>query len=334
MGEDRLQPRSSELPPAIEERLKSGPFLGVDRFTLIGHWERPRSHTSFFRLRPTPAGADIVVKMETGDHPVPMGPMYDAMVHLADVIAAAVIPAGHGLRPLAAFDDPALIVTPYVDGEDLVSIMRRSDDSAWDGRMTDWMVRAGAMIAAFHRSSTPPDSTVVAGVTSDVREIARRLRVGTEIADRLMGRVDVNHRCRKAYGDFGPGNLLGTVDGDLYLLDPPVSPPFALIHRDLANFVFELRRQLAGHGYTRHPPVEGRFHGLRSALLAGYSEADSSLDECDLGLIALFESRRALGMTRKRFPRRMGDVSWFARSALARRREAIRASGRDSHRVR
>jgi hypothetical protein len=182
------------------------------------------------------------------------------------------------------------------------------------------------MLAAYHRSSTTPDSVSVAAAKRDVYDVARRLRIRSSTIDRLMGQVDPQLRLGRTYGDFGPGNLLGTVDGELYLLDPPVNPPHALIHRDLANFIFELRRQLAGRGFTPHEPVPDRFPGLLSEFLAGYSGTDHPLDDHDMGLIALFESRRALGMARKRFPGRLGDVSWFIRTALASRRRVIRAS--------
>lgn len=325
MGEEeKLQPR---LPPAVEEALRcEEQFERVDRFTIISHWERPRSGTSFFRLRPTPPGPDLVVKMEAADRAAAVGLMRDAMVHLDEVITAAAIPAGHGLRPLAVLEDPPLLVTPYIDGEDLVSIARRPDDPAWDAWMPDWMTRAGAMIAAYHRSYEPPDSDDMARATEEAREAARRLRLRTQHVDRLMAGVDLGLLCRPAYGDFGPGNLLGTANGDLYLLDPPVNPPYALIHRDLANFVFELRRQLAGHGFTRHPPVKGRFSELLTNFLAGYSNADHPLGHRDLGLMSLFEARRALGMARKRLPWRIPDVAWFTRLALTGRQKVIRAS--------
>jgi hypothetical protein len=263
--------------------------------------------------------------MEAADNPRPTGPVRDAMTHLDDIILEANIPASHGLRPLAAFEDPAMIVTPYVEGEDLVSIMRRPEDPAWRW-MADWMNRAGAMLAAYHLSSAPPGTSAIEEAKEDARDAARHVRARVGIVDQLARNVDIEFRCRPSYGDFGPGNLLGTPQGELYLLDPPVGPPYALVHRDLGNFVFELRRQLAGRGFTPHPPLHGRFPQLHSSFLTGYSEAGEPLNEQDLGLITLFESRRALGMARKRFPGRLGDVGWFARRALAGRRQAIRAS--------
>jgi hypothetical protein len=144
--------------------------------------------------------------------------------------------------------------------------------------------------------------------------------------DQLLNQIEWRERCALSFGDFGPGNLNGNASGDLYLLDPPEDPAVALVHKDIGNFMFEMRRQLAGHGYTRTRPVRGRFLELRAAFREGYSAWSSRVvDGCDQALIALFEMRRARGMARKRFPGRLGDSSWFARSALARRREVARA---------
>ncbi len=105
---------------------------------------------------------------------------------------------------------------------------------------------------------------------------------------------------------------------------PTLTPTPGPIHRDLGNFIFELRRQLAGRGFTPSPPIPGNFERLCDSFLQGYSDArGSTLDDTDLALIALFELRRAAGMARKRFPRRPGDALWFARSAMASRREVV-----------
>jgi hypothetical protein len=221
-------------------------------------------------------------------------------------------------------DDPPTIVTPFIDGDDVVSIMRRRDDPAWQDHMIHWMSQAGAMLSAYHATEErPATDEEIEEAANDARRVAHRVRVSPDVVREILEGIDPIRRTARSYGDFGPGNLLGTPDGELYLLDPPVQPPRALIHRDLGNFVFELRRQLTGHGFTRHPPLAERFPPLREALLDGYSGGGDRLHRYDLALIALFEARRCAGMARKRFPSRPGDVWWFARSALSRRREAL-----------
>jgi hypothetical protein len=192
--------------------------------------------------------------------------------------------------------------------------------------MDRWMATTGAMIAAYHDAHRPAPGAELTGVAEAARHAARRIRVPPQALEALLDATAWLGRCSASYGDFGPGNLLGDRHGRLHLLDPPVAPDLALTHKDLGNFVFELRRQLAGHGFTRSRPVEGRLEGLHTSFLDGYSARSSAgpLLPADEGLIALFEMRRALGMARKRLPARPDDAVWFARYAVEKRAEVIR----------
>lgn len=290
----------------------------AERFDTVEQWARTRSGTRFFRLAGSPAGPEVVVKITDSWAPEDAERMFEAMMDLADTIDAMEIAGAAAVRPLAWADAPPMVVMPYVEGTDLVSILRQPDHAAWTN-LPEWMERAGGMLAAYHARHAATESAAAAG--SEVRALAKRFRVG-----RTFDNVDWNGRIAGSYGDYGPGNLHVASDGNLYLFDPPVAPDPAPVHRDLANFVFELRRQLAGRGFTPSPPVPGHFDGLRHTFLQGYSETQGSpLDANDQSLIALFELRRAAGMARKRFPRRPSDAAWFARSVLARRREVLRA---------
>ena len=241
---------------------------------------------------------------------------FEAMVDLANTIETADIAQAAAIRPLAWSESPPMLVMPYLEGADVVSILRQPDHPAWRENIVTWMRTAGAMLSAFH-TQHPADGSDAA--STEVRELAVRFRIG-----RTFDGVDWQGRTAGSYGDFGPGNLHAAVDGDLYLLDPPLATDASPVHRDLGNFIFELRRQLDGRGYTPSPPLSGHFDRLCDSFLQGYSDAwGSTLDDTDLALIALFELRRAAGMARKRFPRRPGDALWFARSAMARRREVV-----------
>jgi aminoglycoside phosphotransferase (APT) family kinase protein len=214
---------------------------------------------------------------------------------------------------------------PYIVGTDLVSLLRDPDRAEW-AYMRHWMRSTGMMLAVFHDSHPTPPAGDIAPAGDEVRDTAQRVKLPAELAESLLSEINWRQRCSLSFGDFGPGNLLGTGDGRVYLLDPPDQPEIALPHKDIGNFIFELRRQLAGHGYTRTKPVRGRFHELRDEFLHGYSEGSArTIDSSDRAMISLFEMRRAVGMTRKRFPDRIGDSVWFARSAVARRREVTRA---------
>ena len=272
-----------------------------------------------------PSGPEVLVKFGTGWDQVEAEDSYRAMLDLAEAISDARIEGAHAIRPLAWAASPPAVVLPYVPGTDLVTLLRDPHAEEW-AHMTVWMRRAGALLAAYHSSHPSPPNADIAPANEEVLATGSRMRIPTPAIENLMNEIDWRHSCSLSFGDFGPGNLLGTPQGDLYLLDPPEHPSIALIHKDLGNYSFELRRQLAGHGYTRNRPVRGRFDQFRAEFLAGYAEHSSyRLDSCDEALIALFEMRRARGMARKRFPGRLGDAIWFARSAMARRREFNRA---------
>jgi hypothetical protein len=252
--------------------------------------------------------------------------MFGAMADLAETIDAAQIKGGRAIRPLAWSDDPPLLAMEYVAGTDVVSILREPTHQA-NEYLSKWMAVAGGMLAAFHARHPAPPLEDISAARQEATALASRYRIKLAAIERILNLVDWRHRCARSFGDFGPGNLHGTSEGDLYLLDPPDQPETALIHKDVANFIFELRRQLAGRGYTRSRPITGVFDQLRSAFIGGYSASwpEGPLGSGDEALIALFELRRTAGMARKRFPGRFGDAAWFARSALARRRDVLRA---------
>jgi hypothetical protein len=167
----------------------------------------------------------------------------------------------------------------------------------------------------------------VAQAEEETRRVARRLLTSETDVDRLLAEVRHRGRAGRRYGDYGPGNFQGAEDGSLYLLDPPFDDPTSLIHRDISNFLFETRRQLAGRGFTPSSPVRGWFPDFRERFLYGYTQAASGFDlgPADEALLAIFEMKRAVAMSRKRFPRRATDAAWFARLALRRRRDLRRA---------
>ncbi len=287
-------------------------------FDLQELWRRHRSGSAFYHMVGLPDGPALVMKVVDDWTARDAESMFGAMTALAGMIEEANIEGAHAVRPLGWAGSPPLVVMPYVNGSDVVSMLRHPEHQAWQ-HMEGWMTTAGQMLAAFHqrhRTRSAAPSVEVA------RSLGDRYRIRASVEEALAS-LDEEQRIAGSFGDIGPGNLLGTEDGDLYLLDPPELTTPALVHRDLGNFVFELRRQLAGRGYTRSRPVEGRFESLRSAFLDGYSQRShgGALTDADRSLIALFELRRAAGMARKRLPGRPGDAFWFARSALRLRRQ-------------
>ncbi|MGA7228891.1 MAG: hypothetical protein WBZ45_11860 [Acidimicrobiia bacterium] len=296
-------------------------------FELIDSWGRPRSGSDFYRVAGNHSANEMVVKVVPDWTVGTAKKLYGNMVDLDDMISAADLSTIHGVRPLAWSDEPPALVMPYLPGDDVVSILRRPTDPAWtSGAMLDWMEWAGTMLAAYHLQTEAPTQDERASARREAQNLAGKLRIKREAVDRLLAGIDDVGLTRRRFGDFGPGNLQGTPDGSLYLLDPPDTREVSLIHRDIANFIFELRRQLAGHGFTRYPPVKGRFEDFRRRFVSGYLKNWPGLDmgADDEALIALFEANRAAGMAMKRFPGRLSDALWFGRLALRRRRDVTR----------
>jgi hypothetical protein len=324
----------SDLLCTLQERF--GWESDASRFEATAHWQR-RSGAIFYRMLGSPGGLDVVVKVGTGWEPGHAERMFRSMGELEELIAAARIDRGHAIRPIGWADDPPSIVMPYVEGSDLVSILRDPTHQAWEADrriLRTWMVSAGAMLAAYHGAGDPCSHEEIEAAGADLVDLARRMLVRRSSITRVLAAADWRHRCAGLFGDFGPGNLLGAPDGDLYLLDPPDRRISALIHRDIANFIFEMRRQLAGRGFTSSRPVRRAFPELRSLFISGYAGASARgvLNQDDEALIALFELRRAGGMARKRWPGRPRDSAWFAGSALVRRLELARLTARPAGR--
>lgn len=295
-------------------------FVPGEELRYVDGWERPRSGTTFFRFSVEPSGRMIVVKSGRDWTAEDASRLYQAQTDLARAISEPPIEHAGSMRPVGWITRPPSIVMPYVGGSDVVSILRDPSRPEWES-MATWVKAAGAMLAAYHASNPMPPAEAE---LEDVLDVGRRMRIGAEAVSRMLERAGWEKRCASSYGDFGPGNLIGVLDGPVFLIDPPVDTNASPAHRDLGNFVFELRRQLEGHGHTRSDPVPGRFEDLREALLAGYSERSGSpLEPADLPLVTLYEMRRAAGMARKRLSTRPTEAVWFARSALARRREIL-----------
>jgi hypothetical protein len=315
-------PTASQVIELLTHLQGSFPLGGAEGYRLVEQWQRPRSGSWFYRLVDEPDGREWVVKVVPTWGPGVAETMFHAMVELDDVITAADIDGIRGVRPVAWSDSPPAVVMPYVGGVDMVSVLRQPDHESWSNEMlAGWVERAGAALATYHRrfaSASPGDAEPA---IEEVRRVAGRVGLPKSGAARLPEGLDWQTSTARRFGDYGPGNLQITADGALYLLDPPIESPTSVVHRDISNFLFEMRRQLAGHGYTRTRPVRGRYSDLEQRFLSGYGLVP---DPVDLALIALFEVKRSLAMARKRVPGRPNDAWWFARLALRRRREMSR----------
>ena len=316
-------PETSALPEASELLLSMQRTFDWtqhdDSFELVSAWERPRTGSCFFRYDGSPSGTAVVIKTQESWEGNDAQPAYESLADLHAIVTKAGIDHARTLTPLGWAARPPIVVTPYVDGDDLVSMMRQPNHRMWDNNhelLGKWMGTAGAIVSAYHAANRCTDADQQSNALSDTRAAARCLGVPKGGISQILETVDPTTQCVDAFGDLGPGNLFGCTDESLYLLDPPTQTLPRLVHRDIGNFLFELRRQLAGRGFTPAPPAKPVFDQLRDVFIEWYN---SSFTAADRALVALFEARRAAGMARKRFPRRLSDSVWFAQLARERR---------------
>lgn len=282
----------------------------VESFVVVDTWQRSRSLALFYRVLGVPDDLNLVAKTDVRWSAQDAENLYLVMQDLCHLLDSARIEGTACIRPLGWSPSPPLVVMPYVNAEELRGVIRRGFEVH---QMREQISRAGAMLAAFHGAHPVVEGKECSRARSDALNLAGRLPGGNRRALALLERV--GHRTAYRYGDVTPSNMLLAPDGKLLMIDPPMAAIPSLIHRDIGNFLFELRKQLAGRGVTPGVQRNG-FTDLRDAFLDGYVGATLPFGEADHSLIALFEFRRAAGTVRKRLRKRPGDAIWFAGQAL------------------
>jgi len=317
---------------AREMRDKHGWRGARDGFQLQESWVKTSSQNVFHRLTSVPAGEGIVLKMASnGSKEVNADRMADSMLDLADMLDHA----GQGvtsLRPIGWLASPSVLATPYVEGVDLVDLLRDGNRAAWEHEeiVFDAVRAAGVALATFHASMGDVKVDDRSTARDEAVHLARRLALPPRTASMLRSEADGVATVGRTYGDFGPGNIRLGHSGDVYVLDPPALQRVGLRHRDIAYFDFEVKKNLAGHGGDqRSRPVRGRESQIRATFLDGY-RAVSSFDptrEAAQAAIAAFQAVRCTAMARKRTrQRRWGDVMWALASTAKLRRRTVRAT--------
>ena len=241
-------------------------------------------------------------------------------------------------RPLGWLEQPQVIAMEFIEGTELAEVAGQPDHEFWDTPevISGWVGSAAEALATFHDHG-PTGHAVEEAAIAVLSEKLRRYRLSAvrrkDLLDYAMGPRVVAPR----YQDFGPGNLLGLQDGGIAVLDPPLELDLAPRHRDLAHFLFLIRRDLAGIDVdTRRTVGPERGMGIRRDFLASY-EANSGFpveDGRGKALLAMYESFEAFGVARRiaagrdYLPRswsRWQAAAWAARTSLASRVRAVRA---------
>ena len=252
-------------------------------WSVRGVWESRTSHFIHLEGSGGPCG-DVLVRCEKARTPGRLPALYQVYVWahggLARQTSLVSVPA-----PIDYHEASNALILAYVSGTTTKEVLRDAITSGNRDVLEAILTRCGLALAAFH-CLPPPD-----GLPAWERQRDGRSKASLKSCIR--------------YGDFSPNNLL-LADQKAYLIDLPAHLRMAPPSRDLASFVFRLRRLVAT------VPVEHRDWGSASELsawvvdrfVAAYAE-ESAVAFSQLRREVLHEeSRRALTMARKRWRHR------------------------------
>ncbi len=264
------------------------------QFFVVRFAERPRST---LYMVSSVLGGDVDVLVKGGRQEwdgIRAADVANVMIQTADAIGAAGLPGVSVPAPLAWTDSPKLVVSRYIDGVDLSTVLGDPEHPLWDdasGTLEKWLYGAGSALAAYHRNSTVDVSAYSSAVQS-VSSATTRLLIRPRTARPLLPDSGEHLHARR-YLEPNPSNWRLGDDGTVWLLDPPLDTRFAFVHEDLAHFLNQAEKILRSHAHM------WRFLRIREAFLGGYDSIGPSLDSPrDVALLELFRARFLLGVVR------------------------------------
>lgn len=274
-------------------------------FRLTEVHERSRSRATLYRFRGRD-GVEIMVKTALGWSAHHARSSYESFAHLRRVVEG--IPGSFSVETLGWTATPPLVVTRFVESSDLRSLIKSVVDVE---ELVPQVVTVGRMLRAFHRDTNIDDEAGLRLAHQDAMSVASRIPRGRARLNQILSASQ--QTAAASFGDLTPGNVLCDRKGRLALIDPPLERTPVLVERDLANFLFEMRKHRRAAFGTK---AVARDHPrLSAALLEGYDHQEIAADS---PMVALFEFRRAAGVARKRLRARSPESLWFASQAVAR----------------
>jgi len=108
-------------------------------------WQRSRSLASFYRVLGAPRGLHLVVKAGAGWSARDAESVHLAMQDLSSLLELVRIEGAACVPPLGWSPSPPLVVMPFVNAEELRTVIRRELDIH---QLCPQIRRAGAMLAA------------------------------------------------------------------------------------------------------------------------------------------------------------------------------------------
>jgi hypothetical protein len=216
-----------------------------------------------------------------------------------------------------------------VPGINLIKVLR-DYNSPWWGKggpegVGELMENCGGALGVYHSSNNYANQEYPSRkkeAEKDVHLLSRRLaRLGGPKIDPALV---VPVAC---YQDFRPGNVIVTEDNILAIIDPPYLQESRTIHRDVANFIYQMRRDLVIYNKNMPSALKSKYLGnFTRRFLTGYALTGPRdlHDQPHLRIIWAYNTLHNLQFARKRWGHRSYAesamyVRWFVRD-LARLR--------------
>jgi hypothetical protein len=207
-------------------------------------------------------------------------------------------------RVLGWQSDPPAILMEHITGTNLSKLVRSAapDDTDLMDRLLQIISSCGRALGALHRHGQVEDSAeMLAAARMDIHRLVRRLMISR---GKLYPLETLT--LAESYGDFALYNFIASPEGRLYLIDPPLQRTVSLVHKDVAQFLTEVRASLGASAIGRSNDMDRRLGQLREAFFEGYIQigpVDLRTPE-NAWLVTLYETHRVLAKVAKGIRRR------------------------------
>lgn len=273
----------------------------ADRYELAGSWASRTAE--FYRCRGVPSGApDLVLKVGREWSPEEARSLHGAMEALESSLTGSGKTRVRAPVALGWAEAPPSVCMGFLEGTSAGRIL--TDGDAWrerPWRPRDLLAECGRALGAYHAADATGATAAEVEGDPELRAAAATMLASRRLVARASRAIVVASR----YFDIGPHQFLVTPQGDVFLLDPPVTPSSGPVQRDVARFLHGLHRTF-DHGRSLGRRRRRYESILREAFLGGYAQAGPTDPRrpADRWLIALYEGYDAAATTRRRMATR------------------------------